>query len=391
MWSRRLAPFGKATALVALCLLCGELALRAAGKLWPPASLFVAHHRVHDEQLGWRLNSDYPDIDAWGFRNESVPARADIVILGDSQTYGYGVAPEASWPRQLSALTGRTTYNIACSGYSPAHGLALWDDAISLQPRVVVAAVYAGNDLYDTFDLVYKHDQLHHLRSDDVDRQTRIADLEAATPLAEQARHVTRLGRPAWPLRNALRDHSALFHFLRQLGGGSAALGGRAQDAWHAAQKRANAYPQYLHAFDGGSGARTTMTVAKRLLPLDTRDERISEGLHLTLGALTDLANRSRDAGVRFMVLWIPTKELVFAPKLAATDVPDLPQLIEAETLLQGRVRALAMELDVDFVDALPVLRQSLEQGQQPYPETADGHPTSVGYRCIAAAVAARL
>ena len=121
-------------AFVGVCLLSGELALRAAGALWPPASVFVSHHRIHDEHLGWRLNPGYPDIDAWGFRNDGVPDRADVVILGDSQTYGYGVPPQHSWPRVLQSLTGHSAYNIACSGYSPVHGLVIWDDVVSLQP-----------------------------------------------------------------------------------------------------------------------------------------------------------------------------------------------------------------------------------------------------------------
>lgn len=390
MWRRRLAPVAKALAFVALCLLCGELVLRVAGALWPRASLFVAHHRVHDAQLGWRLNADYPDIDAWGFRNQAVPARADIVILGDSQTYGYGVAPELSWPRQLAATTGLTTYNIACSGYSAVHGLAIWQDAISLQPQTVIAAVYAGNDLYDTFELVYGHDQLPQLRSTDVGQQARIAAAEQASPLSERARLVTRMGRATWPLRDVLRDSSALFHFIRHLQSGSAALAGRAPNSWQATSDRARRHPQFLYAHDGGLGARTTLTVTKRLLPLDTTDPRIEEGLYLTLDALADMAQRSKAAGMGFLILWIPTKELVFAPQLAA-DVPDLARLVQAETFVQSRVRDLATELGVSFIDALPVLRRSLERGEQPYPETADGHPTAAGYGRIARVVASCL
>lgn len=378
-------------ALVILCLLSGELALRAAGALWVPASVLVSHHRVHDEQLGWRLNPDYPDVDAWGFRNEGVPDQADIVILGDSQTYGYGVAPELSWPRQLTTQTGWSTYNIACSGYSPAHGLVIWDHVIALQPRFVVAALYAGNDLYDTFDLVYGHGQLAHLRSPNSRRQAQLSALEAADPLAERARLVTRMGRSPWPLRDFLRDHFALFHFVRHLGNGSAALAGRGGDSWQAAQQRALLHPAFLYAHDGGAGSRTTLTVAKRLLPLDTADLRIDEGLHLTLRALREMAQRSAAAKARFLVLWIPTKELVFAPGIAAGTMPRLQHLIDAETAVQQQVRDSAADLGVPFIDALPALRRSLVLGEGPYPESPDGHPTEIGYAHIAGIVAAVL
>ncbi len=380
----------KGALFVGLCLLCGELALRTAGALWSPASVLVAHHRIHDEHLGWRLNPDYPDVDEWCFRNDSVPEQADVVILGDSQTYGYGVPAELSWPRQLSALSGRSTYNIACSGYSPIHGLAIWEDVVSLEPQIVVAAVYAGNDLYDTFSLVYGHGQLSHLRTPDVALQSRIAELEVNNPLAEQARSVTRMGRRPWPLRDVLRDHSALFHFLRHLanGQGSAALTGRAGGTWEAAQQRARQHPDYLDALDGGADARTTLTVTKRLFAMDTSDPRIGEGLQMTLRALREMSQRSAEAGARLLVLWIPTKELVFAPLINAGNRPRLQRLIKAETRFQTRVRQTAAELGVPCVDTLPSLRRSLEDGDRPYPESADGHPTIAGYASIARVVA---
>ncbi len=378
-------------AVIAVCLLSGELALRAAGALWAPASVLVLHHRIHDEDLGWRLNPAYPDIDAWCFRNESVPTQVDVVVLGDSQSYGYGVAPELSWPRQLTALSGWSTYTIACSGYSPVHGLAIWDDVVSLQPRVIVAAVYAGNDLYDSFDLVYGYGQLPHLRTKNDQRQAQIAALEASGRLAKQARLVTRMGRQPWPLRDFLRDHSTLFHFFRHVTNGSAALAGRQQDSWQSARAYALLHPDFLYAHDGGAGSRTTLTIAKRLLPLDTSDPRIDEGLNVTLGALREMAERATAAGARLVTVWIPTKELVFAPGLNTQAVPQMNQLIVAETHVQQQVRDATADLGVTFIDALPALRHSLRLGEGPYPESADGHPTAIGYAQIARIVAAAL
>ncbi len=372
------------------CLLTGELVLRAAAFVWAPVSPFVAHHRVHDERLGWRLNPAYPDVDAWSFRNTTVPAQADIVILGDSQTYGYGVAPHLAWPRQLTQLTGWTSYNIACSGYSPVHGLAIWEDVLSLRPRFVVAALYAGNDLYDTFDLVYGHDQLPHLRTPDRALERRIANLQATTPLVAAARALTRMGGQPSPLRDVLRDHSALFHFVRHLGSRSAALTGRQQNSWEAVRQRARRHPDYLSIYDGGVGARTTLTIAKRLLPLDRTDPRIDEGLRVTLRALGEMSRRAAASGAEFLVLWIPTKELVFAPQITDPSV-GLRRLIKAETELQRLVEERSRDLDAHFVDALPALRHALETHEMPYPESADGHPTASGYASIAAVVAAAL
>lgn len=43
---------------------------------------------VEDEELRIRIQPNAPGHDAWGFRNEVVPERVDIVAIGDSQTWG---------------------------------------------------------------------------------------------------------------------------------------------------------------------------------------------------------------------------------------------------------------------------------------------------------------
>jgi hypothetical protein len=389
-----LRPAGSALGVVVVCLLAGELALRLACAVWLPANVVLAHHRVRDERVGWRLNPAYPDIDRWGFRNAAVPERADVVVIGDSQTYGYGVAPEQAWPSRLQTQTGRSVYNVACSAWGTAHGLVLFDSLRALQPRVVVAAVYAGNDLYDTFHLVDDLGQLTNLSTQDSPDRAALRDLQRRDPLHEKARHVTRLGRPTWPLRDALREHSRVFHLLHRVGGGSAALSGREAADWEAQRRRAQRHPAFLHAFDGGPGRRTLFTVPTRLLPQDVTDPRIAAGLQWTLAGLRDLARRSADAGAGFVVLWIPTKELVYGPlveQAGGRRPADFDRLVQAETHVQQNVRRAAVSLGVRYVDALPALRQALLEGRRPYPVTADGHPTAAGYAEIARAVAGAL
>ena len=129
----------------------------------PVASALMAPHRVADQRLGWRFNSGYPDIDEWGFRNRQVPHQVDLVALGDSQTYGYGVELAQAWPQQLARLSGLDSYNFACSGYGPGHSLLLWEEALSLKPKHIIVALYAGNDAFDSFNLLYNGGQLTHL------------------------------------------------------------------------------------------------------------------------------------------------------------------------------------------------------------------------------------
>jgi len=49
---------------------------------------------IADPVLDVRGDSALPEYDAFGFRNETRPPRADIVAIGDSQTEGSGVARE---------------------------------------------------------------------------------------------------------------------------------------------------------------------------------------------------------------------------------------------------------------------------------------------------------
>lgn len=376
--------------VVVLSLLLGEVALRAACSLWPPASQLLTHHRVADDRLGWRFNPDYPDIDRWGFRNPQVPQQVDVLVLGDSQTYGYGVELSQSWPQRLAAHSQRSVYSVACSGYGPIHGLAMFDSLLALQPTQVLAAVYPGNDLFDTYQLVYEHDQLTHLRSADADLQQRIRIAEADEPMASRARTVTRLGRPTWPLRDAARAHSYVFNLIQHATGGSGALGGRSAADWQAQQRRASRYADFLTAFEGPDQARTVFTVPKRLLPQQLSDPRIAEGLRLMDRGLREIALRSRRAGADVAFVWIPTKELVFAP-LVDEPSAEFERLVQLETEIQRYVQNIAAEIGVPIIDSLPALRESLTRGNSPYTITADGHPNAGGYDEIARTVSAAL
>ena len=92
-------------------------------------------------------------------------------------------------------------------------------------------------------------------------------------------------------------------------------------------------------------------------------------------------------AGVHFIVLMIPTKELVFADQVesAAVDAPaHYDELVESE---RAMARATQVYLDrhgIDFVDATVELQRCLVEGINPYDHTTNGHPKAAGHRAIA-------
>ena len=91
-----------------------------------------------------------------------------------------------------------------------------------------------------------------------------------------------------------------------QLSALAAALPGRSRRAW------AQAYPEH-GAVCNDADIRTVFTTAYRLAGLDLDDPRVDEGLRITNEVLWRAQQKADKAGVKLLVLLIPTKELVYA------------------------------------------------------------------------------
>src|SRR2546427_2430529 len=114
--------------------------------LAPPWDPFGVAAYVPDDRLRHRLNPKYPGVDSKGFDNPAVPDKAKIIVFGDSQTQ--------AWPRRLESMAKETVYSFAVPGYGPVQSLILWEEAVALHPEIIIEAFYAGNDLFDAFDMV---------------------------------------------------------------------------------------------------------------------------------------------------------------------------------------------------------------------------------------------
>ena len=94
--------------------------------------------------------------DEYGFRNHESTTRADIVLLGDSNTYGHGLEIDQTVGYSLERLTGRTVYNLGRQGDSSLQQAYLLTEQISrLQPQVVLY-FFCENDIRDLY--VYRTD-----------------------------------------------------------------------------------------------------------------------------------------------------------------------------------------------------------------------------------------
>ena len=167
---------------------------------------------IRDATLGNRGNPQHPDHDARGYRNVRALREADVVAIGDSHTYGIGVAREEAWPAVLGAQLARPVYSIAHGGYGPGHYERVLPEALALRPRVVVIGVHLGNDLYDAYAFAKSHPAPAHL----AELAGRAAARDREVPIQEEAARLFTLGREtsgSARVRAWLGDHLELYRF----------------------------------------------------------------------------------------------------------------------------------------------------------------------------------
>jgi hypothetical protein len=377
-----------------------ELTLALAGRVSPRVEGLLFSGRASqaspfqdDPVFGLVGRPQHPDHDGRGFRNPAALERARVVVLGDSQTYGTGVTREAAWPAQLGKLVTGEVYSMALPGYGPTQELLQVEQALELQPEVVVATLYTGNDPYDCYTTVYGAGQLDGLRGTDpelasperrADLERRIAEAFAMIggPQAGRAERQERGGLRGW-----LSNHSSLYGLARAV---RKAARRKAAPSWKARVERAAGTDGALVPFEGG-GVRTIFTPRYRLLPLDPGDICIAEGRRLAIAALLELERRVRAGGSELKVLLIPTKELVHEDLMGSVGTEpsaEHARLVLLERAYRSEVVEALEGAGVQWLDGLPALAAPLAQGLGSYPEHHDGHPNEVGQLALARSVA---
>lgn len=353
---------------------------------------------VPDARLGHRPNPDKPGHDRKGFRNPEVPAKADIIALGDSQTYGTGVQPDEAWPRQLESLTDRKVYNMAYGGYGPAHSLILMDEALALRPAVVIEAFYSGNDLFDSFNVVYNKGQLPHLKSPDSRVQEKVREAEHTEPIARRVSQMYRMGGTLGAgddlsLWRLALDYSRIYGVVRRARYETTRhadnAGEAARNNWELAKAFAESHPAYCQVFEDGR-FKTVFTSEYRLSALDLQDPRIAEGLQISLSAIRAMHELAAARNIRFLIVVIPTKETVFH-ELWQTPSASYRKLIENEEHFRKITREFFERAGIEHLDSLPALQEQLAAGIQPFFVSQDGHLNERGQQAIAKLVAAHL
>lgn len=224
-----------AAATTLFALLLAEVALRLAGVVstrrgaaWYAGGNHPRFLFEPDEKAGYRLRPDFAGleiarsgefqtavrIDAHGLRADGQRALAGgALALGDSMTFGEGVAAEEAWPAQLAARIGAPVANGGVPGYNSQQMAARMDGLLPVvRPRAVLVTFSALWDMQRcTTPFVYDEgyivsakyrDRLHLVGDDLLLEQVRGPFLGPLSISLMRHSHLLRLLLPA--TRNAI-------------------------------------------------------------------------------------------------------------------------------------------------------------------------------------------
>lgn len=327
-----------------------------------------------DEALGRVHVPNRGSIDAWGFRNVAVPERADIVCIGDSQTYGENIPRESAYPQQLAELMGNSVYNMSLGGYGPLQMAHLVERALTLSPRTVVLGFYAGNDVVDA----HRFAALEHWSAWQDPSVEYTIPAELLPVHSESANLALALvdgaSERSWLLRRATYDLKLAFKSVPLFAG-------------------IYGYGEAPGSFAGGP-IRTRFMSELRLGAVDIARPAVRDGLRITERALREVAATCLVREVEVLLLLIPTKERVYHEHLVRVNAPEaasLDQVAKAELDVTERVRGLAVECGMRIVDPTEELVGALAEGRAPWPHGRDGHLNALGSEIVAGALATAL
>ena len=290
---------------------------------------------IRDPYVGVRARPLFPDRhrvgpnDVLGFRNRSVPNTADVITIGDSQTYGNDVRLEANWPsRLMQRLAHKDTvvYSMATGGWGAVQYLDMFDKALAFRPKLIIVAFYTGNDPRESFRLAYSIEKWAFLQPD--------PDL-------------------------TLSDQPSL--------------------KWPPP-------PEEIWRVRLPSGQELAFTPRVRLASSEDHPT-VDAAWKIMHEVARRIATSAQAAEVRVLFTVLPTKETVFAPRLRQHDVSLDPTYAELVRREQLRTEELAASLTAlpgaEYADVIKPLQRAVLRGALSYPSSPDSHPTSVGHATI--------
>lgn len=327
-----------------------------------------------DSELGHRIAPNTGGHDPWGFRNKAVPAKAKIVLLGDSMIYGTASTYESSIPSLLRKELGVEVYGMALGGYGAPHYSMLLDRALSLSPDTVVVGLSFGNNFMHAFNFVYDPDHTKFASM----RQARFTGADTFKPVAIDV--IPKFGVKA--ARDWLAGHSVLYRALTTRLLNLNAFRVREQ------QKSGDTILSIVDK----NGAVVTGIPLRAASNVDPGDPRIQEGVRISLALIEEMKKKCETRGVKFAILLLPTRFSTFRSEL--TSQPQYPpgarKAVEDEVAMFETLHAALRRMGVWTIDVRKPLEEAAKQQERIYPIN-DGHLTAVGNGVVASYMAGEL
>ena len=314
-----------------------------------------------DSRYLLRGNPDFLEHDAGGFRNTSIPHRADVLTIGDSQVYGACVRSDQAWPFQLQAMLEKTVYNAGMEGWGVVQYAMAAEELASMNPSLLVVSIYTGNDIYESF----------------------LAAKQSTHPLA----------RSFWK-----PDYDGLL--LPELSGK------RASDA--AVRKGMETTPDQSEGevlarlSERGvtdctlcevEGSSFYLTENFRRVVQDHDHPAIQAGFAIAEKALIHIQSLALSYGFGLQVVLIPTREYLVHSRIDDVRMENTDALVrlgEAEQKTLDRLKGYCSDKSIACLDLSEHLTHYI--GSRIYPQDSrDGHPNAKGCRIIANYLNAKL
>jgi hypothetical protein len=289
-----------------------------------------------------RAKQLYPDEfaigpnDILGFRNDSIPNTTDVVIIGDSQTYGINAHMVENWPHSFKRSLTKDVfvYSMATGGWGAVQYYYAVTKALYLKPKIIIVAFYTGNDPLETFSMTYGADNWKQFISDSKLNKYDAPKFNFPVPEDEK-----------WPVNFS-------------------------------------------------DGVKTIFTPALR--HASNKDHPAIDAAYLSMIKIANEITKLLDSvGIKIFFTIIPTKEFAYEKKIEneKIDVDPVYKLLikdegkridEFSYALQSIERAT-------YVNVIDALQEAVLQSAQIYPSDADGHPLAKGYMVIGETIAKQL
>lgn len=283
--------------------------------------------------------------DKYGFRNQLTwPERADIVVVGDSMAFGYGVNDDQAWSELLiQKMPSLTLVNLALIGSGPQNYQRVYETfGVGLDPKLLIVGFFPDNDLRDAVKF-NRWLQLGGRGNYDAFRLFGQSQLSSHRGLGGVIRKTY--------LYAFFSDVYSSFKDQGLLQGHTVALGD---------EKKIQLVNSRFHN-------------QKRLVEQDNL------GLSLTIEAFQNLKKLTAKNSAELLILIFPSKEATYLPI-----VSDLPKDI------LGRFKQKLEKLKIDYLDLTPFFQEWAAKGEMLF-YSVDGHPNQRGYQLVADVVLAKI